>query len=97
MNDSTEDARREMITSGQPAADLAGDLGPQWTTEQLQQEFEVLGFLAPMVVVRRRSDGATGSLEFTGRPRVYFAWRPDQPAPDTADHTRSDALFFEPE
>jgi hypothetical protein len=48
-----------------------------WTTEELQRDFEVLGFMAPFVVVRRRVDGKKGSLEFTHNPRVYFAWRED--------------------
>jgi hypothetical protein len=43
-----------------------------WTTEQLREQFEVLGFQAPFVAVRRKSDGAKGSLEFTHSPRVYF-------------------------
>jgi hypothetical protein len=48
--------------------------GPFWDTEALTREFEVLGFAAPYVVARRRSDGVKGSLEFTHRPRVYFNW-----------------------
>jgi hypothetical protein len=36
-----------------------------------------MGYAAPFVVVRRRSDGQRGSLEFTHSPRVYFGWRPD--------------------
>ena len=46
--------------------------GQTWDTTQLQEDFEVLGFAAPYVGVRRRSDGAEGLLEFTHRPRVYF-------------------------
>jgi hypothetical protein len=76
-HDPTEQARREMIVSGQPAADLAADAGQTWDTAALQRDFEVIGFAAPFVVVRRRSDGLTGTLEFTHHPRVYFGWRPD--------------------
>lgn len=47
-----------------------------WTTEQLQADFDVLGFQAPYVIVRRREDGAKGSLEFTHSPRLYFGWVP---------------------
>jgi hypothetical protein len=75
--DPTAQARREMIISGQPAADLAADEGRRWTTDELRAEFEVLGYAAPFVVVRRRSDGQVGTLEFTASPRVYFALRPD--------------------
>src|SRR5260370_35544577 len=35
----TEQARREMIETGQPAADLAADTGQKWTTEQLKRDF----------------------------------------------------------
>jgi hypothetical protein len=76
--DPTAQARREMITSGQPAADLTADMGQRWTTAELQADFEVLGFAAPFVVVRRRSDGRKGSLEFTHSPRTYFGFVPDE-------------------
>lgn len=50
--------------------------GPLWDTEGLKSEFEVLGFAAPYVVVRRRSDGEKGSLMFVHSPRVYFDYQP---------------------
>ncbi len=50
--------------------------GKTWSTEELTKDFEVLGFQAPFVVVRRRSDGVKGSLEFTHQPRVYFDFQP---------------------
>jgi hypothetical protein len=34
----------------------------------------VLSFAAAFVVVRRKSDGKLGSLEFTHHPRVYFGF-----------------------
>jgi hypothetical protein len=43
----------------------------------MERDFEAIGFMAPFIVVRRRSDGVKGSLEFTHSPRVYFNWRPD--------------------
>ena len=49
-----------------------------WTTEELLTEFEMLSFAAPFVLVRRRSDGQRGSLQFTGgggQPRLYFSFR----------------------
>ena len=46
--------------------------GPLWDTQELQEEFEVQGFAAPFVVVRRRADGVRGTLTFTHSPRVYF-------------------------
>ncbi len=39
---------------------------------QLAEDFEVLGFMAPYIVVRRKSDGKKGSLEFQHSPRFYF-------------------------
>jgi hypothetical protein len=72
-----DDIRRTMLQTGQPHADLASDAGPTWSTAQLQDEYEVLRFAAPFVVVRRRADGVRGSLEFTHAPRVYFGWRAD--------------------
>jgi hypothetical protein len=75
--DAADQAHRSIVTTGQPAADLAADEGRRWTTDELHAEFEMLGFVVPFVVVRRRSDGQLGSLEFTHSPRVYFGWRPD--------------------
>jgi hypothetical protein len=49
---------------------------PQWDTKQLQVDFEVLAFAAPFVVVRRRSDGVKGTLQFNHRPRIYWGFSP---------------------
>lgn len=76
----TDEVRRAMIAAGQPARDLNRAVGRQeqtWTTDELTRDFEVLGFAAPFVVVRRRSDGQKGSLEFTHSPRVYFRFEAD--------------------
>jgi hypothetical protein len=73
--DPTENIRRDMIATNQPAVDLLAELGiegPTWTTETVSQEFEITGFMAPFVVVKRKSDGQKGSLEFTHSPRIYF-------------------------
>lgn len=77
---STDDIRRAMVETNRPDLDLVitlADEGPTWTTETMQEEFEPLGFSAPFIVVRRRSDGVRGSLEFTHSPRVYFNWMAD--------------------
>ena len=76
--DEAEAKRREMIATGQPHKDEQADTGPRWTTQEMQRDFEVIGFAAPLVVVRRRSDGVKGSLEFTHMPRVYFGWQEHQ-------------------
>ena len=50
--------------------------GPLWDTTEMQQDFEPLGFAAPFIVVRRRSDGQKGTLTFVHSPRVYFDFVP---------------------
>jgi hypothetical protein len=50
--------------------------GAVWDTTQLQEDFEVIGFQAPFVVVKRRSDGQLGSLEFSHSPRRYWGFTP---------------------
>jgi pterin-4a-carbinolamine dehydratase len=76
MSDPTEDFRREMIDTDQPARDLA-QADRRWTTEQLKNEFIVTSFLAPFVFVTRIADGARGTMEFTHSPRFYFNFRED--------------------
>ena len=75
MNDETETIRREMLATGQPYRDLE-TATDRWTTDQLREEFDVVGFAAPFVVVIRKADKVKGSLEFTHNPRVYFNFVP---------------------
>ncbi len=80
MTDVTEAARRQRLTeinlvSGSREA-LEATYGKVWSTSELTDEFEVIGFLAPFVVARRRSDGQKGSLEFQANPRFYFNFVP---------------------
>lgn len=76
MNDKTEAIRRERLTeiNAEPGSReaLEAQHGPVWDTQELAADFEVIGFLAPLVVVRRKSDGQKGSLEFQHMPRFYF-------------------------
>lgn len=80
MNDPTETIRRERLAEINivPGSreDLEARYGKVWSTDELTEEFQAIGFLAPLVVVRRRSDGVKGSLEFQGNPRFYFNWQP---------------------
>ncbi len=80
MSDPTEKIRREMVAeiNAEPGSReyLEAKHGQVWDTSQLQDEFEVLGFMAPLVVARRRSDGTKGSLMFQASPRFYFGWSP---------------------
>lgn len=76
MSDDTESMRRGMLAAGQPAADLQR-AEYRWDSDQLRDQFDVIGFAAPFVIVRRKSDGKKGSLEFTHSPRFYFNWVED--------------------
>ena len=76
MSDVTETARRQRLVEinldpGNRAA-LEAAHGRVWSTSELTEDFEVVGFLAPFVVALRRSDGQKGSLEFQANPRFYF-------------------------
>ena len=51
---------------------MAAQYGQVWDAQQLADDFEVVGFMAPFVVVRRKADGMKGSLEFQHNPRYYF-------------------------
>lgn len=89
--DPTEDIRRARLVeintearaaiAAQPAdprAALEAKHGKVWDTAELQAEFDVLGFMAPLIAARRRADGVLGSLEFCHAPRFYFNWVPDR-------------------
>lgn len=83
MDDATEPIRRARLAeiNAEPGGReaLEAEYGQVWSTQELAAEFEVLGFLAPLVVVRRRADGVKGSLEFQHRPRLYFNFVEDRP------------------
>lgn len=76
MSDPTESIRRERLAEINAAPGgrecLEAEYGQVWTTIELSQDYDVLGFAAPLVVVRRKSDGRMGSLEFQHYPRFYF-------------------------
>jgi hypothetical protein len=76
MTDPTEAMRRALIETGEPEQVLA-EATERWTTEELQRDFEVIGFMAPYVAVIRKNDGTKGSLMFTHSPRFYFNFVPD--------------------
>jgi hypothetical protein len=76
MSDPTEATRKELLVqiNAEPGSReaLEAEHGQVWDTNQLREEFEVIGFLAPVIVVRRKSDGQKGSLFFQHNPRFYF-------------------------
>lgn len=43
----------------------------EWSTEELTEDFKVLGFSQGYCAVERKSDGQKGSLDFSGTPRKY--------------------------
>ena len=60
-------------------AELEKIHGQVWDTKEVSQDFELVGFAAPLVVARRKSDGKLGSLYFQANPRLYFKWEEDKP------------------
>lgn len=80
MHDETESIRRQRLAeiNAEPGSReaLEAQYGEVWDTQQLRDSFEVLGFAAPYVVVRRK-DGVKGSLEFQHDPRLYFNFQAD--------------------
>lgn len=82
MNDPTEAIRRQRLVeiNAEPGsrAALEAKHGKVWDTDALADEFQVIGFMAPICVVMRRSDGVKGSLEFQHAPRYYFGFQPHE-------------------
>ena len=81
MSDPTEPIRREMVTQLNAVEGsreyLEAKHGQVWDTSELQEQFEVTGFMAPFVGVRRRCDGVKGSVMFQASPRFYFNFQPE--------------------
>ena len=81
MTDSTAAARRQRLaeinTEASERAALETQHGRVWDTSELAQDFTVIGFMAPLVVVRRKEDGVKGSLEFQHQPRFFFNFQAD--------------------
>ena len=73
--------RREMVQDINSAPGsrkaLEKQYGKVWDTDQVWAEFDVIGFMAPFVIVKKKSDGAKGTLMFQHNPRFYFWWTED--------------------
>lgn len=82
MADLTEGTRRQLVAdiNSEPndRTRLEDEHGQVWSTQELQQDFDVLGFSAPFVIVRRKSGGRMGSLMFQHNPRYYFSFQEDR-------------------
>jgi hypothetical protein len=80
MSDDTEEIRKQMVAeiNAKPGSReyLESKHGQVWTTSELSDDFEVIGFAAPLVVVVRKSDGQKGSLYFQHSPRFYYGFEP---------------------
>jgi hypothetical protein len=82
MSDPTEAIRRQEVDrinseveSDNPDTErsrLESIHGEVYDTAQLKEKFEVENFMAPCVIVRRKSDNKKGLLEFQHNPRFYF-------------------------
>lgn len=74
--DETENLRRMMVddinSNPQQRGCLEAKHGKVWDTTELAKDFEVQGFMAPLVAVTRKSDGKQGTLTFQHYPRFYF-------------------------
>ncbi len=80
MSDPTEAVRHQLLAeiNAEPGSRNALEAlhGQVWNTEELSRDFEVIGFMAPMIAVRRKCDGIKGSLFFQHCPRFYFSFEP---------------------
>ncbi len=80
--DPTEGIRRALLlrVNSEPAerSVLEARHGQVWSAAELSNDFEVLGFAAPFVVVRGKAHRKLGSLLFQHHPRYYFAFREDK-------------------
>lgn len=79
MTDPTEGIRRALVSEiNSRKSDrqiLEEKYGQVWDTNEVTRDFEVTGFMAPFVVVKRRSDGQLGTLTFQHSPRYYFGFK----------------------
>jgi len=75
MPDASEPYRRQRIVeiNAQPGSReaLEAEHGQVWNTVELSRDLEGVGFIAPLVIVRRTSDAQMGSLE-PAQPSVLF-------------------------
>jgi hypothetical protein len=72
---------REYYEDKNPAevrADLEQKYGTVWDDKELLDNFGVQFFDGPIVHVISRIDGVPGTVGFIDKPRLYFAFIPDQ-------------------
>ena len=78
MNE-VEQLRRELVAHTNRNAtereELEARVGQVWDTKELQEDFSVVGFGAPYVVVSRKADDVEGTLMFQHNPRFYYNFK----------------------
>jgi hypothetical protein len=62
--------------SPDPRVELEARYARLWDTSQLQNDYSVVGFMAPYTVVVRKADGVKGTLMFSHSPRFYHSFSP---------------------
>lgn len=67
--------QQQINSSATERAALEAKHGQVWNTAELQQDYTVEAFEAPLVVARRRNDGVRGSLFFQDSPRFYWGFQ----------------------
>ena len=81
MSDMTETIRRTMAqeinTDAGDRERLQEKHGRVWDTQELQHDFDVLQFAAPLIVVRQKATGQMGSMFFQHQPRFYWGFKAD--------------------
>ena len=84
MGDTTEDLRRVLVaeinSNAGERAELEKKHGEVWDLDQLREQFEVVQFAAPFVVVRRKEDGVRGAVLFQHSPHFYWGFEPEKGA-----------------
>lgn len=66
--------QQEINSNSAERATLEERHGQVWDTEEMVKEYDVLQYVAPYVVVERKSDRRKGSFQFQHYPRYYFNW-----------------------
>jgi hypothetical protein len=49
-----------------------------WDADEVEHEFDLVGFKTPFAMAQHRGTGETGTLIFQDNPRYYFGWNPDR-------------------
>lgn len=70
-----EEEYKQTILDGKEELKKNSAIHDVYDTDELQRDFEVQSFGSPFVIVKRKSDGFLGSLQFINFPRLYFNFK----------------------